>query len=112
MNADKRKQLKNDYRNKPAVGAVYAIGCGGDPRRMIKSTTDIAGIQNRFQFAQATNTCPDPAFRGEWEKYGAEAFSFEVLEALEMKKDQTADEFADDIRLLHALWLEKLAHRE
>lgn len=110
MDADKRKRIKDDYKSKVAVGAVYAIECGGTRRRIIKSTTNIDGIKNRFQFALKTKSCPDPALRDEWLKFGSDAFSLVVLEELRMKEDQSAGEFADDIKLLYELWLEKLAN--
>ena len=111
MNADQRRQLKNEYRNKPAVGAVYAIDCSGNQRRWIKSTVDLEGIKNRFRFAISIQGSPDPAMNNEWKQYGAESFSLVVLEELKMKEDQTAKEFAEDIKQLLKLWLENEASR-
>ena len=112
MDAEKKKQLKNDYKSKLAVGAVYAIECSGNQRRCIKSTADIGGIRNRFNFALATKSCPEPALQSEWVEYGSEAFSLIILEELKMKEGQTAKEFAEDIKLLHELWLDKLTPGE
>lgn len=107
MNADKRKQLINDYKTKPSVGAVYAIDCSGNHRRIVKSTVDIGGIQSRFQFAMSIKGCPDPMLNNEWIQYGSESFSLVILEELKMKKDQSPREFADDMKQLYKLWLEK-----
>lgn len=107
MNTDRRKQLRDDYKHKPAVGGVYAIDCSADDSRTIKSTVDMPGIRNRFQFAMNTRTCPDPTLRAKWEHYGAEAFSLTVLEELDMKQDQTSREFADEVRLLCEMWTDK-----
>ena len=109
MQTDRKKQLKNDYKDRHAVGAVYAITCSGNHRRCIKSTVDIGGIKSRFQFAMAIKSCPDPALSSEFAQYGAESFSLSVLEELEMKEGQTAREFAEDMKQLLALWLEKTA---
>lgn len=107
MDAEKRKQLRNDYKRKPAVGAVYAISCSGNHSRKIYSTVDIGGLQNRFAFSQAIKGCPDPTLRREWEAYGFDSFSLEVLEELRMKEDQTPKAFAEEVKLLQALWEEK-----
>lgn len=107
MDTNKRKQIRSDYKNKPAVGGVYAIDCSGDNSRTMKSSVDIQGIRSRFQFAQNTKTCPDPTLRAKWDKYGTEAFTLTVLEELNMKQDQTAKEFAEEVRLLHELWEDK-----
>jgi len=40
-------------------------------------------------------------------KYGAEAFSFEILEEIEKKDSQTTDEFKEDLMVLEQLWAEK-----
>lgn len=107
MNTDKKRQLKYDYKNKPAIGAVYAIECSGNQRRIIKSTVDIGGIKIRFQFAMATKTCPDPMLHNEWLQYGSESFSLIILEERKMKEEQTSREFADDMKQLYELWLKK-----
>lgn len=107
MDPAKKKQLKDAYKSKPAVGGVYCIACSGNQRRYIKSTVDIEGIQHRFNFALSMKTCPDPALYAEWNAYGTESFSLEILEELKIKEGQTAKEFANDVALLRELWLEK-----
>lgn len=107
MDAEKRKQLRNEYKSSLATGGIYALECSGNHHRCIKSTVNLAGIRNRYQFSIATKGCPDPAFRDEWTRYGIESFSFTVLEELKQKEDKTNREFADEIRLLLELWTEK-----
>ena len=107
MNEQKRIQIRDDYKSKPNVGAVYAIDCSGNQRRLLKWTVDIEGLKNRFKFALATKGSPDPALNTEWKQYGSESFSLVVLEEMEMKKDQTAREFREDMKQLYELWLEK-----
>lgn len=112
MNTEKRKQLIHDYKQKRSVGAVYALECSGNHRRWIKSTTDIAGLKNRFQFSMSMKGCPDPVTRVECATYGWDSISLVVLEELEKKEDQTDKEFAEDIKVLKALWVDKLASEE
>ena len=109
MQTDRKRQLKNAYKSKPAVGAVYAITCSGNQRRIIKSTVDVAGIQSRFRFAMAIKSCPDPALNAEYAQYGAESFTLSILEELTIREGQTAREFAEDMQQLCELWLEKAA---
>ena len=108
MDANRKKQLKNNYKSKPAVGAVYMIECSGNGRKFIKPTVDIGGIQNRYRFAINMGTCPDPSLMNEWTKYGTDSFTLTVLEELEIKEDQTPKEFAHDVEALAELWVEKL----
>lgn len=106
MNAEQKKQLREGYKERLALGGVYAIDCKGSSRRLIKSTVDLGGIQNRFRFALSTKGCPDPALRQEWEQFGSQAFTLTVLEELPRKEDQTAQEYAEEIKLLLKMRLE------
>ena len=43
----------------------------------------------------------------EWKQYGANSFSFTVLEEINKGETQTDQEFAEDIRTLYDMWMEK-----
>lgn len=104
---DTRKELKNAYKNRLAVGGVFCIRCSGSGRVWIKSTKDMQGQINKFRFAVANNACPEPGMRDDWIRYGIDSFSFHIMEELEKKETQTDAEFAADIATLHELWIEK-----
>ena len=112
MDADMKRQLKNEYKHKLSVGAVYVLECGGNHRRWIRSTTNIQSIRNRFLFAASMKVCPDPVTRSECDQYGWDSISLIILEELQMKEDQTDREFSDEIELLAELWTEKLLSDE
>ncbi|NMP38079.1 MAG: GIY-YIG nuclease family protein [Clostridiales bacterium] len=107
MNSEKKKELQNAYRNRAVVGGVYCIECSGNGRRWIRATENIAAIKNRFNFAVATKSAPDPGMRNECDEFGIKSFSLTVLEELEKKETQTDKEFSDDLEALLQLWLEK-----
>ncbi len=60
-----------------------------------------------FDFAISIQSCPEPSMRSEWEKYGNEAFEFQVLEELTKGASQTPQEFSADVKALLELWKEK-----
>jgi len=107
VNADQKKSLKDAYKEKQMVGGVYRIQCSGNQRAWIKATKNLAGQQNKYGFAIATGTAPEPGMRNEWLQYGVDSFSFTVLETLTKKKDQTEEEFGEDIDTLLEMWTEK-----
>ncbi len=107
MDNDRKKELKNAYRSRPIIGGVCCFRCSGNGRYWIQSTRDIEALRNRFNFSLSMKTAPEPSMREECEKYGADSFSFSVLEELKKREDQTDKEFSDDLKLLYEIWLEK-----
>ena len=107
MDSAKRKELKTAYQRQTVVGGVYCIQCSGNRRRWVKSTVNLPGQQNKYAFAIAIGSCPEPGMRAEWAQYGAKAFTFTVLEQLTKKETQTDQEFAEDIGVLMAMWAAK-----
>ena len=108
MDTARRKDLRDAYKSKALVGGVYSITCAGNGRSWVRATKNMAGQQSRFAFSLSVNACPEPGMRGEWEQYGAQSFSFAVLESLTMKETQTEQDFADDVSVLLEMWTDKL----
>ena len=109
MDAARKKELKEAYKSRKVVGGICSIRCNGNQNVRIQAMTDVEGLRNRFDFAVLTDTCPDPAMRGDWLKYGSKSFTFSVLEEIKKKDSQTDQEFSSDIETLHDIWLDKIA---
>lgn len=102
-----KKELKENYKNNTVIGGVYYIKCNDNGRTWIKSTKNMPGQKNRYEYSISTNTCPEPSMCVEWNKYGANSFSFVVLEEIKKGETQTDREFSDDIKVLLEMWIEK-----
>ncbi|WP_026892998.1 GIY-YIG nuclease family protein [Lacrimispora aerotolerans] len=107
-----RKSLKEQYKSRALIGGVYQIKCKEEGMVWLRSTVDLKGAENRFLFSKSMNSCPEHGMRKLWDKYGVEAFSFEVLEELKKKETQTEEEFSEDIKILLELWQEKVEEGE
>ena len=107
MEKNSKKELREQYKSRTVTGGVYCITCEGNGHKWIKSTKDIDGQKNKFEFFTSTNSCPEPSMRAEWDQYGANSFSLTVLEEITKGETQTEREFSDDIALLLEMWNEK-----
>jgi hypothetical protein len=105
MERHSKKEIKEQYKNRKLIGGIYSIKCNGNGRIWFKSTNDLEGQINKFNFFVSTNFCPEPTMRVDWNQYGAQAFSFTVIEKLEKSETQTEKEFTDDIHALHEMWI-------
>lgn len=59
MDFSSRKILKEKYINREIVGGVYRILCNKTGEYWLKTTKEIKGAQNRFEFSKKTNTSPE-----------------------------------------------------
>jgi len=102
-----KKELQEKYKNRIVIGGVFCIKCDGNDRKWYKSTKDMAGQINKFEFLISTNLCPEPGMSTEWNLYGAKSFSLEIIEEIKKGETQTDREFIEDIDLLFKMWSEK-----
>ena len=107
MDNQKRKELMDAYKNRTIIGGVYCIECGGNNRKWLRSTVDMQGSKNRFLSSVKLKGCLEPSMNREWKEYGSESFSFTCLEELKKGETQSDKEFADDVKALYEMWLEK-----
>jgi hypothetical protein len=100
MDKQERRQIAAQYKKRLQQGGVYAIRCTQNGKRLLLSTSDMAGSENRFQFAQSTGGCVHPKMREDWSKYGGAAFMFEIVETLTQQETQTEADFRQEIAAL------------
>jgi hypothetical protein len=112
MQKEEKKKLLTQYKNRTLAGGVVAVKNKVNGKMWIEGVVDIEGRRNRFEFIKNTGSAVPLNIRQDWQKDGADAFSFEIIEELEQKDGQTREEFAKDIEVLKALWLEKFKQEE
>lgn len=103
MERNRKKELIAAYKERKVVGCVYEIRCAGNGMCLVKADSDASRAENRLAFAKSTNACFISALSKDWEDYGAESFSFRILETLEKKAEQTDREFAADLAAMAEL---------
>ncbi len=107
MEKPNKKALAEAYKQRRQTGGVYSLTNTVTGQKHLYHAQDLKAAQNRFQFFAATGSVSSMEIAAEWKQYGAEAFIFEVLEAIEQGETQTSAEFAADIAALYELRCEK-----
>ncbi|KMW24696.1 hypothetical protein HMPREF0977_01691 [Clostridium sp. 1_1_41A1FAA] len=69
-------------------------------------------MQNRFNFSVKTNSCLNLKLRNDWNKYGANSFTFEILEEVEMKSEMDRRQFKKQLDELADKYSEKMNEDE
>jgi hypothetical protein len=107
MNGFTKKELKEQYKNRICIGGIYCVKCTESSKRLLRSTIDLKGSKNRFEFSLLINVCPEKSLIEDWKLYGASSFTFEILEEITKKETQSEKEFADDVATLLEIWSER-----
>ena len=104
MDRAERKKRIDAYKETPTVGGVYKIVNTITGEVVVtKSSVNLHGEKSKLDFAKTTNLCWDNEFSAQWRQYGAQAFEFVLVDAIEKKPDQTTPSFREDIAALLAL---------
>ena len=107
MKPQNKKDLIAAYKQRKQIGGIYAVTNKETGKVLMLASSEIGGIQKRYEFAEATGGCFHPKLQQDVNCLGAGAFSFAVLETMERKITQSDREFAEDLEVLLSMWLEK-----
>ncbi len=104
---DRRKQLKQAYKETPRPMGVYQIVNNTNQKIYVGSSLNLPGKFNSNRFQLELQSHYNKALQEDWNLYGEESFSFEVLENLdphEFEKQYWPKALAE----LEDKWLDKL----
>lgn len=107
-NKEKRKkEFIIEYKERPVSGGVYKITNTMSGKYLLMNDIDLKSTKNRFDFGVKTNMGMHPKMAKDWKEFGANSFTFEVLEEIDMKETQSKKEFKEDLKVLEEMWAEK-----
>ena len=107
MDKQKRKELKQTYLQTARPAGVIAIRCNVNGKVLFVSSLNLNGLLDRHEFQLRLGGHYNKELQKDWNTYGRENFTFEILEQLETKDDPTYD-YSKDLAVLEELWLEEL----
>lgn len=101
---ERKKELKQQYKEIPIEAGVYQIKNIQNQMVFINSTRNFKTL-NGEKFMLESGTHINKALQKDWNQFGKEAFTFEILEVLK-KKDTPLFNEKEALAELEAKWLE------
>ncbi|MCZ2127647.1 MAG: GIY-YIG nuclease family protein [Anaerolineales bacterium] len=102
-----RKDLHREYKERVKPAGVYAVKNTLNGKMFLGSSLNLEGPLNRHKFTLKIGSHTNKALQADWNELGAENFTFEILEEVQMRDDPNFN-LNDELTLLEMLWLEKL----
>jgi hypothetical protein len=102
-----RKKLREQYRNRKKRMGCYALVFAPTGEQFIGSSSDLDSIANSIMFRLSVGALgQNPRLQELYVRYGADAFSFRVLEELEADENGTKEDYRDELKILRQMLLE------
>ena len=102
-----KSELKRDYKMAPRQAGVFRITCTANGRYWLGSSLTVHGSLNRHLMELKAAGHRNRDMQADWNTYGQDGFTFEMLETVTEKPGNTSLE--DELSLLEDIWLEKTA---
>ena len=102
-----REEAKRAYKEMPKPAGVFQIKNLRNGKLYLGSSLNLNGPINRAKFELKMGMHRSKALQNDWNEFGAENFSFDILEVITLKDDPDFN-LTDELTLLEEIWLEKL----
>ena len=108
MDKGRKKELREQYKQtRPQMG-IFIIRCKVNNKCHLQTTQDLMSINGaKVRLQGGKHMCQE--LQKDWNEFGAENFTIEILENLEYDKDEAKSDYSEELALLQMLWEEKLA---
>jgi hypothetical protein len=101
-----KKKLKEQYKLMVPPKGVFVFKNNVTGKVLLGSSLNIKNIDVRIKALLGLGSHPNSVLQNDWNSYGADAFSYEVLETLELKDDPNYD-YKEDLEILEMMWIDK-----
>lgn len=104
---NRRKELKMEYKMAVKPIGIYKIHNLENGKIYLGKSMNLDGAINSSGFQLKLNAHKNKSLQDEWNKLGADKFSFEILEVIE-QSDEVGRNYKDELDNLQEIWVNKL----
>lgn len=104
---ERKKELLREYKETPRPMGVFQIKNSANGKLLLLKALNIPGIINRHQLELKRGMHRNRELQADWDRYGEEAFSFDILATLKPEECQP-EQWPGAVSELLKTWLEKL----
>lgn len=109
ISKQRREELKQIYKEmKPKMGA-FIIKNSINEKIFMNVSKDLKSTFNSYWFQLKMGSHMIKEMQKDWNKYGKDAFTFEVLEYLEYDKKEENKDYSEELDIMKMMWMEKLS---
>jgi group I intron endonuclease len=102
-----RADLKRAYKETPRQAGIFQIRNIQTGKILLGSSTNLHGPLNKHRFMLSIGSHDNAVLQQDWNRFGADAFTFEILEIVKPSDDPIFN-IDDELTLLEQIWIEKL----
>jgi group I intron endonuclease len=102
-----KKELKKQYKQTLLPMGVYIVKNLVNGKIFIGSSKNLEGKLNSMRFQLEMGSHMNNELQKDYNQFGKENFSFEILDRLEPKEDSDYN-YDEDLKVLEEMWMEKL----
>ena len=101
-----KKHLKEIYKNMVPPMGVFSLRNNQTGRVFLGSSLNLKNKYERIKIMLGMGNHYNSELQKDWNDYGEESFTFEILETLEVKDDKSYN-YSEDLEILELLWIDK-----
>jgi hypothetical protein len=105
--ANKKKELKREYLQNHTPMGIYQIRNTANAKILIGSALNFRGAFNGSKAQLDAGNYSNKSLQSEWNEFGSDNFTFEILDELAATEGSGHD-YRADLASLEELWLERL----
>jgi hypothetical protein len=104
---DQKAALKQRYKENPPPSGVFKITNTANGKVFVGKGMNVQGILNGQKAQLRWGSHRNQGLQEDWNRFGPDCFTFEVLDAL-VAPDDPRQDMGKDLEALRRLWLDKL----